>query len=49
MAFILDGFDHREFAFLDPIYEFPWAAFFICNSFEVLPVFKALRKMIFVK
>jgi len=25
----LDSFYHREFAFLDPIYKFPWAALLV--------------------
>jgi len=31
VSFILNGFNHREFVFLDPIHKLPWATFFICD------------------
>jgi len=31
VSFILNGFNCREFAFLDPIHKLPWAIFLICN------------------
>jgi len=30
-SFILNGFNCREFVFLDPIHKLPWATFLVCN------------------
>jgi len=62
---MLNSFDSRELAFLDPIHEISWATVFVSNFFnfvikerplsfldhifEVMPVFKTLRKTIFFK
>jgi len=31
VSFILNSFNCREFAFIDPIHELPWAIFLVCN------------------